>query len=229
MPIVIDRPLTIVGEGRPIIEPATATTLIRIAADGVVLRGLVLANIVPSHVEDRAAVKFERVRGCVVEDNEIRAAPFGIYLSESSDCRIVRNVVRGGGEAMRPLGNAIHLWNSRHMTVTDNVVTGHRDGLYSEFVQDTTIERNRSERNGRYGLHFMFSDRCAYRNNWFARNGAGVAVMYTRGVAMERNEFDSNRGPTAYGLLLKDISDSRLDGNRSARTPSAFTSRAAAA
>jgi nitrous oxidase accessory protein len=100
------------------------------------------------------------------------------------------------------------------MTVTDNVVSGHRDGLYFEFVQDTTIERNTSERNGRYGLHFMFSHRCAYRENRFARNGAGVAVMYTQQVEMTANAFDDNRGPTAYGLLLKDISDSRLTGNQ---------------
>ena len=66
------------------------------------------------------------------------------------------------------------------MTVEDNVVSGHRDGLYFEFVQDTTIERNTSERNGRYGLHFMFSHRCAYRDNRFAWNGAGVAVMHAR-------------------------------------------------
>lgn len=213
-PFVVDRPLTLVGEQRPVIEPAAEGTLIRIVADDVVLRGLVLANIVPSHVEDRAAVRFERVRGCVVEDNEIRDAPFGIFLSEVSDCHIVRNVVHGAGRTARPLGNAIHLWSSRQVIVTNNVVTDHRDGLYLEFVQDTTIERNRSENNSRYGLHFMFSNRCAYRSNSFARNGAGVAVMYTRDVEMEGNDFDSNRGPTAYGLLLKDISDSRLDANR---------------
>ena len=213
-PFVVDRPLTLVGEGRPVIEPAADGTLIRIVADDVVLRGLVLANIAPSHVEDRAAVRFERVRRCVAEDNEIRNAPFGIFLSEASDCRIVRNVVHGAGGTARPLGNAIHLWSSRQVTVADNLVTDHRDGLYLEFVQDTTIERNRSERNSRYGLHFMFSNQCAYRSNWFTRNGAGVAVMYTREVEMEGNVFDSNRGPTAYGLLLKDISDSRLDANR---------------
>jgi nitrous oxidase accessory protein len=60
----------------------------------------------------------------------------------------------------------------------------------------------------------MFSHRSAYRDNRFSRNGAGVAVMYTRDVEMERNDFDANRGPTAYGLLLKDISDSRLVQNR---------------
>jgi nitrous oxidase accessory protein len=37
--------------------------------------------------------------------------------------------------------------------------------------------------------------------------------MYTREVTMTRNAFDDNRGPSAYGLLLKDISDSRLEAN----------------
>jgi nitrous oxidase accessory protein len=212
--ILIDRPLTVVGHGQPVIEPIGDYTLVRVVADGVTLRGLVLANVTPSHVEDRAAIRFERVKGCVAEQLEIRNAPFGIYASDSSDCRIVDNVVRGGGKSRRPLGNAIHLWSSRGMTVAGNLVTGHRDGLYFEFVQDTSVERNISDANERYGLHFMFSHRCAYRDNRFVRNGAGVAVMYTREVAMERNEFDANRGPTAYGLLLKDITESRLVHNR---------------
>jgi nitrous oxidase accessory protein len=154
------------------------------------------------------------VKACVAEQLEIRNTPFGIYAAESSDCRIVDNVVRGGGRSYRPLGNAIHLWNASRMTVSGNRVTGHRDGLYFEFVQDTTVDRNISEANERYGLHFMFSHRSAYRQNRFVRNGAGVAVMYTRDVAMEHNAFEANRGPTAYGLLLKDISDSRLLHNR---------------
>ena len=212
--IVIDRPLTIVGDGQPVIEPTGDHTLVRVVADGVTLRGLVLANVTPSHVEDRAALKFEGVKECVAEQLEVRNTPFGIYAAESSDCRIVDNVVRGGGRSFRPLGNAIHLWNASRMTVSGNRVTGHRDGLYFEFVQDTTVDGNVSEANDRYGLHFMFSHRCAYRKNRFVRNGAGVAVMYTRDVAMEHNEFEANRGPTAYGLLLKDISDSRLVQNR---------------
>lgn len=212
--IVVDRPLTIVGENSPVIEAAEAATLIRVVADDVTIRGLVLANVAPSHVDDRAALKFEGVRNCVAERLEVRDAPFGIYASKSSDCRFVGNVVRGGGQARRPLGNAIHVWSSQRMTVIGNVVTGHRDGLYFEFVQDATIEGNSSERNTRYGLHFMFSNRCAYRGNRLVSNGAGVAVMYSREVAMERNAFTANRGPTAYGLLLKDISESRLDGNR---------------
>jgi nitrous oxidase accessory protein len=213
-PIVIDKPLTIVGEGRPLVEPREESTLIRVTADHVMITGLALANVTASYVEDRAALRFDHVRGCVAEDLEVRDAPFGIYISQSSDCRVVHNVVRGKGAAGRALGNAIHLWSSSHVIVADNVVSNHRDGLYFEFVQDTTIERNTSAGNLRYGLHFMFSNGCVYRDNHFQHNGAGVAVMYTRAVSMERNEFRDNRGPTAYGLLLKEISESRLVGNR---------------
>lgn len=212
--ITITRRLTLVGVEGAVIEAAEAGTLIHVTADDVTIRGLTITGIAPSHVDDRAAVRFEGVRRCAAEALDIRAAPFGIYLSRSSDCRIVGNVVRGEGARRPPVGNAIHLWSSSRVTVADNQVTGHRDGLFFEFVEDTTIERNISRANGRYGLHFMFSHGCTYRDNRFEHNGAGVAVMYTRDVTMERNAFHANRGPTAYGLLLKDISDSRLASNR---------------
>jgi nitrous oxidase accessory protein len=93
------------------------------------------------------------------------------------------------------------------------VVTGHRDGLYFEFVRHATIRGTTSTENSRYGLHFMFSDSCTYRDNRFRQNGAGIAVMYTRYLTIERNRFEENQGATAYGLLLKDISDSRLENN----------------
>lgn len=67
-----------------------------------------------------------------------------------------------------------------------------------------------SEHNLRYGLHFMFSHNDQYHHNWFHHNGAGVAVMYFRQVQMTENEFGYNWGGSAYGLLLKDISDSHI-------------------
>jgi nitrous oxidase accessory protein len=59
----------------------------------------------------------------------------------------------------------------------------------------------------------MFSDGCSYRHNVFADNGAGVAVMYTRDIVMEGNDFQENLGNAAFGLLLKDITDSEIAGN----------------
>ena len=60
----------------------------------------------------------------------------------------------------------------------------------------------------------MFSHEDEYHQNIFRNNGAGVAVMYTRGVHMTGNRFEDNLGASSYGLLLKDIRDSFVEDNR---------------
>jgi nitrous oxidase accessory protein len=60
----------------------------------------------------------------------------------------------------------------------------------------------------------MFSNNDSYITNVFSGNGAGVAVMYTNNVVMINNKFEQNWGDAAYGLLLKDISDSYISGNQ---------------
>jgi nitrous oxidase accessory protein len=80
-------------------------------------------------------------------------------------------------------------------------------------VHDTEVIRNVSERNLRYGLHFMYSDDCTYTANVFRSNGSGVAVMYTNRVNMTGNRFEKSLGSAAYGLLLKEIADSKLERN----------------
>ncbi|HSH44628.1 MAG TPA: nitrous oxide reductase family maturation protein NosD, partial [Longimicrobiales bacterium] len=137
--------------------------------------------------------------------------------ANSGWCRIEDNVLRGEKARETASGNGIHLWYSKEVTIRGNDVRGHRDGIYFEFVEDGLVVGNRAEGNLRYGLHFMFSDRSEYRNNIFRANNAGVAVMYTKRVTMTDNEFVDNRGTAAFGLLLKDITDSRLEGNLFAR------------
>jgi len=73
------------------------------------------------------------------------------------------------------------------------------------------------ERNLRYGMHFMYSDDCRYVANTFRKNGSGVAVMYTKRVVMTDNRFEDNWGAASYGLLLKEILEPRLSGNRFTR------------
>jgi nitrous oxidase accessory protein len=60
----------------------------------------------------------------------------------------------------------------------------------------------------------MFSEGNSYIRNIFRENGAGVAVMYTKRVEMIENTFENNWGPSAYGLLLKDISRSKIINNK---------------
>ena len=220
--IVVNKPLTILGEPGAVLDGGAATHILRIEADDVTVRGLAFTNVRVSHVEDRAAIRVGAVRRCVIEDNRVDDAFFGIYLAGTVGCRIARNVLRAHGTSEDASGNGIHLWTARNVEVLDNRVSGHRDGIYLEFAHDTRVQGNVSERNVRYGLHFMYSDDCAYTGNEFRGNQAGVAVMYTKRVVMTKNRFEDNWGPAAYGLLLKEIYDTRLEDNIFARNTTAL-------
>lgn len=211
--IVVDRPVTIIGEGWPTLDGEGARQIMLVTAESVTIAGLHFAHVGSSFTEDRAAIKVNRADHCVIAGNVIDDAFFGIYLAGVADCRIAQNVLRGRARTQTTAGNGIHLWSSRRVTIADNRIVGHRDGIYLEFVRESDIHGNRSEQNLRYGLHFMFSDSCRYARNLFRSNGAGVAVMYSRNIEMTANRFEQNRGSGTYGLLLKDITDSRLDRN----------------
>ena len=211
--IVVSIPVTIIGERYPVLDGESKRQIMTIAADSVTIRGLQFRNVGIAFTEDLAAIKVIRGRNCVIEDNRIDNAFFGIYLQEAENCLVARNVLRGTRLDDATSGNGIHLWHSREITIVGNTITGQRDGIYFEFVREAHVRDNLSENNLRYGLHFMYSDSCDYERNTFRRNGAGVAVMYTHHVRMVGNRFADNRGSAAYGLLLKEISDSQLLDN----------------
>lgn len=211
--LVVDRPVTLVGEGNPVLDGQGDHQILTITADSVTVRGFTFRNVATSFVEDRAAVRVDGATGCLIADNRFEDTFFGIYLARASHCRVDGNVLEGAKASETQSANAIHAWYAKHLTITGNTITGHRDGIYLEFVEDSRVEGNHSAANHRYGLHFMFSDRCAYHRNTFVGNDAGVAVMYTQHVEMTENRFDDNWGPAAFGLLLKDITDSHVAGN----------------
>jgi len=212
--LVVDKPVVLDGEPGAVLDGEGERGLLRIEADSVTVRGLTFRDTGLSFVEDRAALQVEEVGGCTIEGNRFEETFFGIYLAQVRDCTVSDNILIGANERESRSGNAIHLWYCRRVTVVRNEVSRHRDGIYFEFVEDSVVEDNLSEANQRYGLHFMFSDRCRYAHNTFRANGAGVAVMYTEHVEMVENVFEDNWGPAAFGLLLKDIDDAAIVGNR---------------
>ncbi len=211
--VVLDRPVELIGEAAPVLDGAGEHEVLRITANDVTVRGFVIRDVGVSYVEDKAGIRVEQASGCRIEDNILQNTFFGIYLSRVSGCRVAGNRIEGQAQREAASGNGIHLWYSRNIEIADNRVAGHRDGIYFEWVQSSRIAGNISTGNLRYGLHFMFSDSCVYWRNTFERNSAGVAVMYSKNVAMLHNRIADNWGGAAYGLLLKDIRHSQVSGN----------------
>lgn len=211
--IVLEKRLTVIGKDYPIVDGENKYEIFTIHADHVTVSGLKFINTGVASINDLAAIKVLESNYLRVQNNKFENTFFGIYFANSTNCRVEGNELKSDAESEHQIGNGIHLWKCEHMTLDNNRVTGHRDGIYFEFVTESLITNNYSEGNMRYGLHFMFSHNDEYRNNTFINNGAGVAVMYTKGVKMIGNTFEHNWGSSAYGLLLKDIRDSFVTGN----------------
>ena len=211
--IVLERSVTLAGDSGAVLDGEGSHEIIIVRGPGVTIRGFEFVNTGSSYREDRAAVHIADASGCHIERNTFTGTFFAIYLARANDCDVADNIIVGqpGREAVT--GNGIHMWSSRDVRVNRNSIRGHRDGIYLEFTRHADVRDNISELNGRYGMHFMYTDSSVYSGNTFRDNGGGVAVMYSKVVTMTTNLFSSNHGPTSYGLLLKEIQDARLTAN----------------
>jgi nitrous oxidase accessory protein len=211
--IIIQKPITLLGLPGAILDGENKFEIITVHANGVTISGFQFKDTGVASIQDLAAIKILESSNVSILNNRFSNTFFGIYFANSSHSLVQGNVLQATAAAEHQIGNGIHMWKCHHVTIDNNRINGHRDGIYFEFVTNSLITRNHSEGNIRYGLHFMFSHDDEYRHNTFARNGAGVAVMYTKGVKMHNNVFEHNWGPASYGLLLKDIRDSEVREN----------------
>lgn len=215
--LVIKKPLTIIGVGLPVLDAENKYEIFTIAANDVTITGLKMINTGLANINDISAINAIESKRIRVLNNQFENTFFGIHLANCTGSLIEGNTLQSNAEAEHQIGNGIHAWKCDSITIRNNKVSGHRDGIYFEFVTNSLVEGNYSHHNMRYGLHFMFSHHDQYHNNVFHDNGAGVAVMYTKSVTMKGNRFEDNWGASSYGLLLKDIGDSFIDGNHFSR------------
>lgn len=218
--ILINKKIYFIGKNFPVLDGQHKKEVLSINANDVVVKGFKVINSGHAALNDPCGIRVYDKNNVTIQGNFLDNNFFGIYLQNSTNCIVKNNVIKAYGKAEQLIGNGIHCWKSNNLQIIGNKITGHRDGIYFEFVTQSVIWRNIANNNVRYGLHFMFSNDDAYITNVFKNNGAGVAVMFTKNVKMFNNYFEENWGDSAYGLLLKEIADSYIFNNRFARNTS---------
>ncbi|HLF52308.1 nitrous oxide reductase family maturation protein NosD [Flavobacterium sp.] len=218
--IIIDKKIVFLGKGFPILDGQKKYEVLSIQADSVFVQGFKVIKSGYASLEDPCGIKVYNKNHVVIQNNILDDNFFGIYIQNGKNCIVKNNKIIAYGKEEQQIGNGIHCWKSENIQIIANTISGHRDGIYFEFVTNSIIWRNISTNNIRYGLHFMFSNDDAYITNVFKNNGAGVAVMFTKNVKMFNNFFEENWGDAAYGLFLKEISDSYIIGNKFSRNTS---------
>lgn len=218
--LIIEKSITFLGEGLPTLDGDRKFEVLSVKAHGVTVKGFRVQHSSYATLDDPGGIKVYNSNHVKILDNLLFDNFFGIYIQYGKNCIVKNNKIVAFGKAEQQIGNGIHCWKSDSLQITANTISGHRDGIYFEFVTHSVIWRNIAFSNIRYGLHFMFSNNDAYFTNLFRNNGAGVAVMFTKNVIMANNTFDENWGDAAYGLLLKEISDSYIHGNNFSKNTS---------
>lgn len=211
--LIIKIPLTIIGIGNPTIDGGNKGTIFSVNADNFSIQNLTIINVGRSYTKDYAALLIAHSKHFTVKNLILRNLFFGILIEKSNFGLIENNKISSVSLSEAGSGNGIHMWKASDIVIKNNDLSGLRDGIYLEFVSNSTISNNKSYQNLRYGLHFMFSDNNEYHHNLFKNNGAGVAVMFSKKIKMHHNTFIHNWGSASYGLLLKEINDAEIINN----------------
>jgi nitrous oxidase accessory protein len=211
--LVINKSIVLKGINYPVLDGEKKYQVISIKANGVVVEGFRIVHSGISSMEDLSGIKISDSRDVVIKKNRLEDTFFGIFTEGVLNCTIENNELTAFSKEEQQSGNGIHCWKSDSMRIIGNTITGHRDGIYFEFVKNSVIWRNTSTNNIRYGLHFMFSNDDSYISNIFSNNGSGVSVMFSNRIKMFNNFFEENWGDASHGILLKEISDGYMQGN----------------
>lgn len=205
----ITRPVALIGEGRPVIDGGGEGHVIEATAP-LVLRGFAVRGS-GSRVDEEHAGVMVRGAPAVVEDNRLEDVFYGIYLKEAAGSRVAGNRIVGKPLPLPRRGDGIRLWYSSGSEVVGNEIRRTRD-LVVYFSSRLVIRRNRVS-DGRYGLHYMYSDDNTFEENLFLRNQVGAFIMYSREVTLRRNVFAASSGASGMGLGLKDADAVTAEGN----------------
>lgn len=213
-PLLIDKPVTLRGTGRTVIDGAGRGTVITVRAPDVLLENLAIQNSGDSLLFEDSGIRLEgvraTVRGCAI-DNVL----FGIYLAKASDALIEDNDIRGKDIDISRRGDLIRLWYCDRALIRGNRLAEGRDTVL--WFSDGSVVENNVIQTGRYGLHFMYTNQARVTGNVFINNSVGAYLMYSKQVLVENNRFENNRGPSGAGVGLKE-SDSITVSNNVFRT-----------
>jgi len=211
--LIIDKPIRLVGTGRPTLVGSGGGSVVRVRADGVTLEGFDIDGRRGGDLGRDSSGIHVSASGVTIRDCRIRDALFGIYLREANDVTVERCRIQGiPGRDPGEKGSAIHAYNSLRFTFLDNEIVDVRDGLYLQNSSNGIIRGNRV-RDVRYGLHYMFSDDNLFEDNTFENGAAGSAIMYSERIVFRRNRFVHNRGFASVGLLLQQCDDVLAEEN----------------
>lgn len=210
-PLLIEKPVVLIGQGNPVIDGGGIGDVITINAPAVTIRGFVVRNSGDSLDHEHAGITGLAAQA-TLENNRLENVLFGIYLKNAPNSVVRNNLVLSKALEIGRRGDSIRLWYCERALVEGNTVRDGRDVII--WYAPHSIVRNNVVESSRYGLHLMSTDDLLVESNILRQNSVGIYVMYGSGFTVRNNLLYDNHGPSGYGIGLKDVDNFVAEGNR---------------
>lgn len=208
--ILINRSIALDGQGKAIIDGGGTSDVVRIAAPQVAFRGFVIRNSGNSLDRESSGIVATGAN-ITIENNVLEDVLFGITMKSAPNSIIRQNHIGGKALHIARRGDGIRLWDSHDSVIEGNVVFRSRDVVM--WYSDRVLLKGNRITESRYGLHFMYSHENIIEDNILEDNSVGAFLMYSRNLVVRRNVFARNRGPSGYGLGVKDMQGMIVEDN----------------
>jgi len=210
-PVVLDRPVTLDGKGKALLEGNGKGSVISVTGKDITVRGLDIRGSGSQHQKVDAGVKLGRsAERAVVESNRIVGNLYGIDVRGAHDSTARDNIIVGRTDRrMNDRGNGIYVWNAPGTLIEGNDIRYGRDGIFVNSSHRGSFRSNLF-RDLRFAVHYMYANDSEVSGNVSIGNHLGYALMFSNKIKVTDNMSLRDR---EHGMMLNYANNSEVRGN----------------
>jgi nitrous oxidase accessory protein NosD/nitrous oxide reductase accessory protein NosL len=208
--VVVDKPVTLVGEGDARIVGYGNGTVVTVESDGVAVSSVSISGvgnatrgepmrgggwdetIQEAYGRSDAAVLFNETERALVHEVTVDTSTTGVLFSEVDDGVVAGTTVNGTEEWVNGFMGVLAIRSP--VVVQNSTFNEGRDGVYSHASDGLVVRRN-VMRDGRFGVHLMYTSETLIRRNEASGGAIAGIVIMTR--------------PTSNYIVGNEVRDSR--------------------
>jgi nitrous oxidase accessory protein len=210
-PLVIDKPLSLVGEADARLEGPGTGSVITVNVSDVRVEGLeITGSGIDLPAMDSAVLVNRTAERAVIRANRMTGNLFGVYLHGAAGSLVENNVIVGRDDLRTAeAGNGVSIWNAPGAKVIGNTIRQGRDGIFVNVSKNNTFAHN-TFADLRFAIHYMYTNDSQVIGNRSRGNHVGWAIMYSNNLVIRGNLSEGDRD---HGLLLNTTNRSEITGN----------------
>src|SRR5262249_30429497 len=109
--LMIDKPVFLIGVGRPVLDGEGRYEVLTIRASHVTVEGFIIRRSGYSDWNDLAGIRLAAVRQVIIRNNILDDTFFGLYCQNCDSCILENNTLHSWADGSRQAGNGIHCWH----------------------------------------------------------------------------------------------------------------------